>query len=68
MLESALLSYELFLSTLVKIGFELNPYDKCLANKNIDGKRCTIGWYVDGTKVSHVSNKVCTEVIDEIKN
>ena len=35
---SALLWYQLFSSTLYKMGFELNPYDRCVANKIINGK------------------------------
>jgi len=42
MIESALLWYELFTTTLARLGFKLNPYDRCLANKVIDGKQCTI--------------------------
>jgi len=33
----------------------------------INGKQCTIAWYVDDNKVSHVSDEVLTEVIDEVK-
>jgi hypothetical protein len=34
--KSALLWYELFSSTLLDIGFTLNPYDPCVANKTIE--------------------------------
>jgi hypothetical protein len=34
--------YELFTSTLVTMGFELNPYDSRVANKVGDRKQCTI--------------------------
>jgi len=37
-IESALLWYELFANTLKDMGFEINPYDKCVANKMINGK------------------------------
>jgi hypothetical protein len=30
-----------------ELGFTLNKYDKCVANKMIDGKQCTIIWHVD---------------------
>ena len=30
--QSALLWYELYSSTLVEMGFEINPYDLCVAN------------------------------------
>ena len=55
--KSALLWYDLFTGTLQEMGFELNPYDTCVANKVIDGKQCTIAWYVDDNKISHVQPK-----------
>jgi hypothetical protein len=64
---SALLWYELFSSTLQGMGFELNPYDLCVANKMINEKQCTIGWYVDDTKISHVDANVVTDVIKKIE-
>ena len=65
-IESALLWYELYSSTLQDMGFELNPYDKCVANKMIDGKQCTIVFYVDDNKVSHADPTVVTQVLDQI--
>ena len=32
-IQSAKLWYELYVDTLEKMGFQLNPYDKCVANK-----------------------------------
>ena len=61
---SALLWYALFSSTLHEIGFELNSYDTCVANKEIDCKQCTITRYVDDLKVSHVKEEVVQDVID----
>ena len=66
-IESALLWYELFSSTLVNMGFIINPYDKCIANKIINGKQCTIAWYVDDVKVSHMEEKVVNEIIESIE-
>ena len=37
-IESSLLWHELFSNTLKDLGFEINPYDRCTANKIIDGK------------------------------
>ena len=34
-------------------GFELNPYDPCVANKMIGGNKMTVYWYVENLKVSH---------------
>ena len=48
--KSALLWYEIFTTTLQNLGFKLNPYDKCAANKVIDGKQFTISWHVDDNK------------------
>ena len=42
-LKPALLWYNLYPNTLKGMGFEINPYDKCIANKIINGNQCTIG-------------------------
>jgi hypothetical protein len=65
--QSALLWYELFSGTLMDMGFELNPYDTCVANMTVDDKQCTIVWYVDDTKISHVDDKVVTGVIAKLE-
>ena len=62
-IESALLWYNLYKETLEKLGFKLNPYDKCVANKEIDGSQCTIVWYVDDNKVSHKNPKVVDDIL-----
>lgn len=63
---SALLWYELFSDTLKGIGFEINPYDMCVANKMINGKQCTIVWYVDDVKVSHEDENIVKDIMDKI--
>ena len=65
--QSALLWYELYASTLKDMGFELNPYDLCVANADIEGKQCTIVWYVDDNKISHANPKLIDEVIAKIE-
>ena len=65
--QSALLWYELYSSTLIDMGFEINPYDMCVANSMIDGKQCTIVWYVDDNKISHVDPKVVSDIIQKIE-
>jgi len=67
MIESALLWYTLYTEVLHREGFEINPYDRCAANKIINGKQCTIRWYVDDNILSHVETSVVTSVIDKIK-
>ena len=63
-LKAPLLWYTLFADTLKRDGFELNPYDNCVANKVVDGKQFTICWYVDDIKLSHVSETEVTKMID----
>jgi hypothetical protein len=52
---------------LAEWGFELNPYNWCVANKMINGKQCTILWHVDDLKISHVDPEV-VEVILRLLN
>jgi hypothetical protein len=66
-IESALLWYDLFANTLQKEGFKINPYDKCVANKTINGSQCTIVWYVDDVKVSHQDEKEVTNIIEKVE-
>ena len=47
--------------------FEINLYDECITNKMIDGKQCTICWYVDVNKVSYADPKVVESVVKEIQ-
>jgi hypothetical protein len=53
-------------SVLIDWGFEVNPYDACVANKMINGKQCTILWHVDDLKISHVDEDVVTDVISKL--
>ena len=46
-LQAALLFWKLFSNTLQEWGFTINDYDRCVANKIINGKQCTITWHVD---------------------
>ena len=43
---------------LESIGFEVNPYDPCVANKMANEKQHTVTWHVDDLKSSHVNSKV----------
>ena len=67
-MESALLWYNLFVSTLKKMNFEINPYDRCVANRIVEGEQQTICFYVDDNKLSHKSRKVNEEVINKIES
>ena len=50
-----------------KLGFIVNPYDMCVANKVIEGKQCTILWHVDDFKVSHPSETIVYQVIADLE-
>ena len=65
-IQSALLWYELYATTLMNMGFEINPYDKCVANKMINGKQCTMSWYVDDNKLSHDDSRVVDDILNTI--
>ena len=67
-LQAALLFWQNLSGTLQDWGFEINPYDSCVANKIINGKQCTIVWHVDDLKISHVDPAVVTEVIELLNN
>jgi hypothetical protein len=45
------------------LGYVLNDYDPCVANKMINGKQSTIAWYVDDNKISHEDPKVNSETV-----
>ena len=42
----------------------MNPCDKYVANKNINGSQCTILWHVDYLKTSHMESKVVDDIIN----
>ena len=65
--DSALLWYKKFSEKLIDMGFIINPYDACIANKSINGKQCTVAWYVDDVKISHSQQEVIDEIINELK-
>ena len=57
-LQAALLFWQKLSTFLIdKHGFEWNEYDWCVINKMIEGKQCTIAWYVDDIKISHTQQE-----------
>jgi len=66
-IESALIWYNLYTEVLHKEGFKINVYDRCVTNKFINGKQCTIAWYIDDNILSHVETSVVDSVIDTIE-
>jgi hypothetical protein len=46
------------------IGFIINPYDPCVANKIIECKQMTICFHVDDCKLSYRKKKVIDTMIE----
>ena len=61
MMLSSLLFYKYFQKDLESIGFVGNPYDICVAKRDIHGHQQTVTWHVDDVKVSHKSSKISNE-------
>ena len=55
------------MSVINDMGFQINPYYMCVANKDVNFKQFTISWYVDNNKVSHVEQKVINDVINKVE-
>jgi hypothetical protein len=58
MMIASLLYYKKFRKDIETIGFEVNPYDICVANRQVNGKQHTVTWHVDDLKSSHKNPKV----------
>ena len=67
-IKAARLFYENLKKTLLNMGFVLNPYDQCVANREINGSQCTILWHVDDVKISHKDPEVVTKIIKQLED
>ena len=67
-MDSTLLWYDLCLSKLMLWGFEINTYVKCVVNKIVEEKYCTILWYVDDKNISHIKDELCEETFPKLMN
>jgi hypothetical protein len=67
MLQSSLPYYKKFRKDIESIGFVVNPYDPCVANRTVKGKQHTVTWHVDDLKSSHVDPKVNDEFLEWLK-
>ena len=52
------LFYKKLVGSLKENGFQLNPYDPCVANNIVGGKVLTIFFHVEDCKISHKSPQV----------
>ena len=64
-LQAALLFWKNLTGALQDWGFEINPYDWCVANKIVNGKQVTVVWHVDDLKISHEDDDVISELIQQ---
>jgi hypothetical protein len=68
-IKSAMLWYKMLSEFLIDDGFELNPYDACVANKTLpSGEQITICWYVDDLKISSVNKQAVDDVIQKLED
>ena len=65
-IKADLLWYNLYVTTLKDLSFEVNPYHRCVANVMINGKQCTLGWYLDDTKLSHMDPKIVNMILEKV--
>ncbi len=65
---ASLLYYNKFCRTLKANEFTINPYDPCVANRQVAGKQQTICWHVDDCKLSHILTKVNDDFIQILRD
>jgi hypothetical protein len=58
MLIASILWYKKFRKDIESIGFEVNPYDICVANRTTRGMQHTVPRHADDVKSSHVDSEV----------
>jgi hypothetical protein len=63
MMKSALLFYQKLVADLKSLGYEINTYDPCVANKTINDKQMPICWHVDDLFVGHEDPTVVTNLL-----
>jgi hypothetical protein len=68
MMKSALLFYRKLIKEQKEMGFEINPYDPCMANKLVEGNQMTVRWHVDDLMISHVDQNEILNFVKCIKD
>ena len=68
MMKNALLFYYKLVADLRSIGFELNPYDPCIANKMVDEHQLTICWHVDDLLIGHKNPHTVTKILQWLQH
>ncbi len=49
------------------MGFVINPYDPCIANKIVDVHQSTLQWHVDNLMISHVDMSAINDFLQKLK-
>jgi hypothetical protein len=57
-LQAALLFYKKLKKDLEGIGFKINLYDLCVANRMVTSKQYTVTWHINNIKLSHMDPRV----------
>jgi hypothetical protein len=65
-IESGKLWYDLLSSTLTSIGFKVNPCDRCVFNKIVDGVQITICFHVDDCMLTCTEERLLDEVVNKL--
>ncbi len=60
--------YKKFVKSLKSKGFKLNPYDHCLANKQVNGEQLTVCFHMDDCKILHLTPKVVDKMIEWLQS
>jgi hypothetical protein len=68
MMKSALLFYRKLVAELCNMGFEINPYDSCVANKTVNGTQMAVRWHVDDLMISYTSQDDSMAFVKKIKD
>jgi hypothetical protein len=55
MMKSLLVFYRKLVAKLCNMGFKINPYNPCIANKTVNGTQMTFRWHVDDLMISHTN-------------
>ena len=66
-LRAALIFWRKLSAKLIEWGFMINPYDWCVANKQINGQQCTLVWHVDDMKISHADSRIVDTIINMLE-
>ncbi len=66
-MNSALLFYMKLVTELQEMGFEINPYNPCIANKMVNGMQMTIRWHVDDLMINHLKQEDIMQLVQQIK-